>query len=92
MYGLINKLVAAPGKRGELARIIADSSRGLSGCVSYTVALDRAEPDALWVTEVWQDKAAHDGSLQNPEVRAAIERGRPLVAGFALKAETEPVG
>ena len=91
MYGLINKLLAAPGQRDELARIIAESARDLPGCVSYVVALDSAQPDALWVTEVWPDKAAHEASLQRPEVRAAIERGRPLVAGFALKAETEPL-
>jgi len=91
MYGLVNKLIAAPGQRAELARIIADSAQGLAGNVSYVVAYDGAEPDALWVTEVWQSKAAHEASLQQPEVRTAIERGRPLVAGFALRAETEPL-
>ena len=91
MYGLVNKLIAAPGQRDALARIIADSARELAGNVSYVVARDSAEPDALWITEVWRDKAAHEASLQTPQVRAAIERGRSLVQEFAVRAETEPL-
>jgi quinol monooxygenase YgiN len=56
------------------------------------VAADPAEPDALWVTEVWDSQASHQGSLQLPAVQAAIAKGRPLIAGFSHRIETAPIG
>ena len=43
----------------------------MPGCFSYVVAADPAEPDALWVTEVWESQASHQASLQLPAVQAA---------------------
>ena len=62
------------------------------GCLSYAVALERSDPDALWVTEVWEDEDAHAASLGLPAVREAIERGRSLIASFDQRIETTPVG
>lgn len=92
MYGLIGKMTATAGQRDELARILLDGLRDMPGCYSYIVANDPADPDALWVTEVWQDKESHAASLSLPSVQAAIARGRPLIAGFEERFETEPVG
>jgi quinol monooxygenase YgiN len=92
MYGLIGRIVAVPGRRGALAKILVPGSGGMRGCLSYIVAKDPQNPDALWVTEVWVDQAAHRASLQLPEVQAAITRGRPLIAGFDNRAETVPIG
>lgn len=92
MYGLIGKMTATAGQRDELARILLDGLRDMPGCYSYIVANDPADPDALWVTEVWQDKESHAASLSLPSVQAAIARGRPLIAGFGERFETEPVG
>ncbi len=92
MYGLIGRMAATPGQRDELARILLDGLRDMPGCYSYIVANDPADPDALWVTEVWQDKESHAASLSLPSVQAAIARGRPLIAGFGERFETEPVG
>jgi quinol monooxygenase YgiN len=64
----------------------------MPGCLSYVVAADANEPDALWVTEVWQSQASHQASLQLPAVRAAIAKGRPLIAGFSSRVETAPIG
>jgi len=50
------------------------------------------DPDGLWVTEVWRDRAAHRASLELPQVRAAIARGRPLIAAFDAQHETRPLG
>lgn len=92
MYGLIGKVIAAPGRRDELMAILVEASAGMPGCLSYVVAKDPAEPDAFWVTEVWAAKADHTASLQLPAVQAAIAKGRPLIAGFGARYETEPVG
>lgn len=92
MYGLIGKIVAAPGRRDELAQILLDGTGAMPGCLSYIVAADPAEDDVLWVTEVWTDRQSHSASLTLPSVQSAIAKGRPLIAGFRDRIETEPVG
>lgn len=92
MYGLIGQMMAAPGKRDELVAILSESTEGMPGCLSYIVAKDAANPDALWITEVWIDKAHHAGSLKLPAVQAAITKARPIIAGFGQRFETVPVG
>ncbi|PIC00443.1 putative quinol monooxygenase [Caulobacter sp. X] len=91
MYGLIGQMLAAPGKRDELLAILGESTAGMPGCLSYVIAKDPANADALWITEVWTDKDAHAASLKLPAVQAAIARARPIIAGFPQHFETEPV-
>ena len=92
MYGLIGKLSAVPGQRDALAAILLESTEAMPGCLSYIIAADRADPEALWVTEVWDSPASHRASLALPAVKAAIAKGRPLIAGFSNRTETEPIG
>lgn len=92
MYGLIGKINAVPGKRDELIEILLEGMQNMPGCRSYIVAKDPDHADALWVTEVWEDRASHQASLSLVSVQEAIARGRPLIAGFGERFETEPVG
>ncbi len=92
MYGLIGKMSAVAGRRDALAAILLSASGGMHGCLSYIVAIDPADPDALWITEVWDDQASHQASLALPAVQAAIAKGRPLIAGFSNRVETTPIG
>src|SRR5271163_1543892 len=92
MYGLIGRMKAAPGKREEFAAILLESIADMPGCLSYVVAKDSKDPDTLWVTEVWESEAAHRASLTLPAVRAAITKGRPLIASFDQQNMTEPIG
>ena len=92
MYGLIGQMKAAPGKRDDLVAILSESTEGMPGCLSYIVAKDAADADALWITEVWTDKEAHVASLKLPAVQAAIAKARPIIAGFGHRFETVPVG
>ena len=91
MYGLVARITALPGKRNDLI-VVLTGTGSMPGCLSYVVAKDQANGDALLVTEVWTSREAHRASLSLPDVRAAIERGRPLIAKFEKIAETEPVG
>ena len=91
MYGRIGQLMATPGNREALAKILL-SIGSMDGCQSYLVANDAEDEDALWVTEAWVSAEAHQASLNLPRVVAAIERARPLIAGFGTIVETEPVG
>jgi quinol monooxygenase YgiN len=50
------------------------------------------EPDAVAVTEVWDDKASHDASLQLERVRSVIGRARPLIAGMGESVALRPIG
>jgi quinol monooxygenase YgiN len=92
MYGLIGTIHAVPGARDELAAILIEGVGGMPGCLSYVVAHDAVDADALWVTEIWTDAEAHRASLELPSVQGAIARGRPLIAGFGERIETRPVG
>jgi quinol monooxygenase YgiN len=94
MYGLIGKISTVTGQRDALAAILLENTRpgAMPGCLSYVVATDPADPDALWVTEVWDSPTSHQASLALPAVKAAIAKGRPLIAGFSNRVETTPLG
>jgi quinol monooxygenase YgiN len=93
MYGLIGRIRTVPGRRAELASVLAmTDAPPMPGCLSYIVAEDPADADVLWVTEVWTDQAAHRASLQLEHVKAAIATGRPLIAAFESHVETRVIG
>ena len=92
MYGLIGRMKAVPGKRAELAAILMEGTGDMPGCLSYIIAEDAEDADALWITEVWDKADSHRASLSLPAVQAAIARGRPLIAGFDNRHETRPLG
>lgn len=92
MYGLIGKMKASPGQRDALIAILLDGIGGMPGCLSYVVAQDPVDDDAIWITEVWTDAASHKASLSLPAVQQAITQARPLIAGFDSHVETVPVG
>lgn len=92
MYGLIGKMVAVAGQREALIAILLEGVAEMPGCLSYIVARDPSDAETIWVTEVWDSEGSHKASLELPSVRAAIARGRPLIAGFGDAVVTEPVG
>jgi quinol monooxygenase YgiN len=92
MYGLIGKMTATPGQRGALIAILLDGVADMPGCLSYIVAKDLDDANAIWVTEVWESQASHAAALSLPTVQHAIARGKPLIADFGDSVVTEPVG
>jgi quinol monooxygenase YgiN len=92
MYGLISKINAVPGQRDALAAVLMDGTGGVPGCLSYVIARDPADDNALWITEVWDSQASHKASLSLPAVRAAIAKGWPMIADFSNRVETVPIG
>lgn len=81
-YARQGKLVAQPGQREALARIMLDEKTGLAampGCRLYLVLASEQEPDALLVTELWDSADAHRASLSLPAVAETIARARPLI-------------
>jgi quinol monooxygenase YgiN len=92
MYGLIGKFRAVSGQRDALISILLEGTTSMPGCLSYIIAKDPGDADAVWITEVWDDQANHKASLSLPAVKDAISRGKPIIAGFGERFETEPVG
>ena len=92
MYGLIGKMLATPGNRDTLVTLLLEGTAAMPGCLSYVIATDPKDPDAIWITEAWDSKASHDASLALSAVKAAIAKGRPLIAAFGSGTVTTPVG
>ena len=92
MYGLIGRMRAVPGQRDALIDILTQGVADMPGCLSYVVARDPGDADAIWVTEVWDSQTSHRASLSLPSVQEAIARGKPLIAAFDQYIETRPVG
>jgi quinol monooxygenase YgiN len=92
MYGLIGRMKAMTGQRDALIAILLEGIQQMPGCQSYVVARDPADPDAIWITEVWIDQPSHQASLSLPQVQSAIARAKPLIASFDEHFVTEPIG
>jgi quinol monooxygenase YgiN len=92
MYGLIGKMTATSGQRDALVAILLENVDEMPGCLSYVVATDPADENAIWITEVWDSKESHEASLKIPSVQQAIAKARPIIAGFGDHFITSPVG
>ena len=92
MYGLISKMTATPGKRDEVIAILLGAAVNMPGCLSYIVAKDASDANAIWITEAWESQASHEASLSLPSVKEAVAKARPLIAGFSDRSVTTPVG
>src|SRR6187455_207015 len=92
MYGLIAKMKTKPGQRDALIAVLIEGTAAMPGCLSYIVAKDPADSEAIWVTEAWESRASHQASLSLASVQQAMAKGRLLIAGFGERFETQPVG
>jgi quinol monooxygenase YgiN len=92
MYGLIGKITSKAGHREALLAAILQGAENMPGCLSYIVARDTGNHDAIWVTEVWTDEESHRASLQLPSVRNAISQAMPLIERLESGIVTQPVG
>jgi quinol monooxygenase YgiN len=95
LFGLFGKLTANEGQRDALATQLlraADLMKAVPGCLLYVVNTSDAEPDAVWVTEIWRDENAHGASLSMPGVRDLIQSTMPLLAGAPEGTRFRPIG
>ncbi len=94
-FGMHGRLIAKPGQGDQLAGMLLEAAATLADneeCLLYVVSRSLDDPDSVWVTEAWSDRAAHDASLTDERARALIERAGPLIASFADRAEFRPEG
>ena len=89
------KFTARPGQGDALAALLAEAAAGAreaDGCELYVVSRSEAEPDGVWVTELWRDHAAVAASLEADGAREQIARVLPLLAGRPQLVETVALG
>ncbi len=92
MHGIIGKMMSVPDGREALIRILLDASRNMPGCLSYVVARDTMDENALWITEVWESREAHKQSIGSTDLHQAIAECKHLISGFGHRFETRPAG
>lgn len=92
MYGLIVKLATQPGQRDAVIPHLLRCATMMPGCLSYIIAKDPADENAIWATEVWDSERNHDASFSLPAIQEAVGVVRPLVVGVQSKVVTVPVG
>ena len=72
------RMTAKEGKGEQLAQVmlrVAEGLQSVPGCELYLVNRSAAEPDVVWVTELWLSQDAVDASLQalqNDEGKAQL--------------------
>jgi quinol monooxygenase YgiN len=94
-FGLVGSFTAHPGQRDALVALLLEGASTLEtfpDCELWLVSTTPDAPDAVWITEVWRDEAAHAASLADARIQAIIARGRPLIAGFGARTVLQPVG
>lgn len=94
-YGLVGSIIAVDGQGDALAAHLLDAAAALhdvAGCQLYVVSRDQANPDAVWVMEVWDDAQAHRASLDLDAVQQLIARARPIIARMGERFELDPLG
>jgi quinol monooxygenase YgiN len=89
-YLLHGKLNSIAGQQQTLADILIQASQLLKtakGCRLYVIGLDELEPNAVYITEIWDSKEDHDDSLKVDGVRELIVKAMPLLDGPPQKGQ-----
>jgi quinol monooxygenase YgiN len=93
-FGLTGKITTHTGQRDALVQLLLEAAEGMQsveGCRLYIVSISENDPEAIYITEVWTNAEAHQASLALEEVKAIIQRGRPLIASFE-STKLQPLG
>ncbi|WP_439484348.1 putative quinol monooxygenase [Cyclobacterium plantarum] len=95
-YGLIGNLKAKKDKGAELLAVLLDAATILQeakGCRQYIVAHEKAHPEMVWITEIWDSKELYSESLKLKGVKELIQKAMPLIAEPPKPGvETQPIG
>lgn len=64
--GRLMTMTAQPGRGDDLAAAmvsVAEGLRDFPGCEAYLINQDRADPDTVYIVEVWADESAANAAL-----------------------------
>jgi quinol monooxygenase YgiN len=98
MVGRYVRFPPQPGRGDELAALMTDVARsltGTAGCRLYAANRDATEPETVWITELWNSQADVDASLavlQTDAGKARLAEVMALLAGPPQRTDLEPLG
>ena len=84
MFSVYGRMTALPGRREELIALLQEGFRAGgedSGLLTYSINTAPEDPDTVWMTQLWTDRAAHDATTRSEAVAAVTQRLPPLLAG-----------
>ena len=89
-YFLHGRLSAKQGQGETLRALLLEAAAAMpsvKGCIIYAISKDSADPESVWITEVWDTKEDHDNSLKLESVRAIISQAMPVIDGMPQKGQ-----
>lgn len=93
--GVVAKIVAQPGKRGDLASALQaalDTAEGEAGTLAYILHSDDAADDVLWMYELYESKEALQEHMGSPAFAALGPVIGPYLAGRPELTFLTPIG
>jgi len=94
-YGCYVTFTTQPGQRDTLVSHLLTAAAGtesVAECLLYIINTSTADPNSVWVTELWTSKEAHDASLTTEAAQALIKQVVPLLAKPPEQINVLPVG
>lgn len=80
-FSVFGRMVARSGERALLVQHFEHVLKvGVPGLESCSINEVLGDPDAIWVTQVWTDRAAHDAGTRSDPLVSATERVRAVLA------------
>ncbi|GAB2872512.1 hypothetical protein GCM10027176_87580 [Actinoallomurus bryophytorum] len=83
MFSVYGRMTAVSGRRDELVALLQEGFRAGgddSGLLTYSINTAPEDPDTIWMTQLWIDKAAHDATTRSEAVATVTRRLPPLLA------------
>ena len=82
-YFVIAEIVSKKDKADELRALLVPFAEGSAkepGCIAYTLMEVIGEPGRFLTFEKWTNKAALDGHMVTPEIKAIVPKLEPVLA------------
>jgi quinol monooxygenase YgiN len=89
------KFTARPGEGDRLVELLLAAAGGTAeapGCELWLVHREDADPDVVWVTEVWAGREQCDAALADPRAREGIPAVLRLLREPPQMIATTPAG
>lgn len=84
-FGMQAVITAQPDKANDLALLLLEAAKLLAAdekCECYSVQQSIADPEKIYISEVWENEQAHKASLTNPAIREVITKAMPFIASM----------
>lgn len=94
-YSINGKLVASSGNGSLLRQYLLEAASEMEAvdlCYCYIVGVNKDEPDAVYVYEVWENQAAHRASLELDVLKTLMAKAKPIIVTMSSKTDLTIIG